>query len=118
MKRTFLALFLLMATVSLAQAPAPLPPVMPQAPDILTSQAASSIALKSYKDWNEARLNDLWLASVAHETKISSFTDQSTTIETLRGQVAAQDARIKALEDALAALKAKLSTAGNTLSSP
>jgi carbohydrate binding protein with CBM6 domain len=40
----------------------PLPPSMPMAPDITTSQAAAGTSLLAYKTWLEQRLGDLWIA--------------------------------------------------------
>jgi hypothetical protein len=55
-----------------AQSP-PLPPAMPQAPDITTSQTAAGVALIAYKTWLEQRVGDLWNAVLALQTTVANL---------------------------------------------
>jgi hypothetical protein len=55
-----------------AQSP-PLPPAMPQAPDVTTSQTAAGAALIAYKTWLEQRVGDLWNAVLALQTSVANI---------------------------------------------
>jgi hypothetical protein len=51
----------------------PLPPAMPQAPDVATSQTAAGVALIAYKTWLEQRIGDLWNAVLALQTAVANI---------------------------------------------
>jgi peptidoglycan hydrolase CwlO-like protein len=98
---------------------------LPAPPDVLTSQAAAAKALTDYKAWLESQLTTIWTSQQADEAKLSSLSDQSAAVATLQQQMqqlqqqlAADEARIKALEDAITSLKSKVASAGNTLATP
>jgi len=127
MRKLILFAVILFAGAAVAQTPVPStvttpPALVPLDPTPIIQSVASNAA---WTTWAQTSITTLGQNQAADRVTLAQFTDQSATINTLRGQLAtlitqltADEARITALETKLAATQSKVAAAGTTLATP